>query len=166
MIKHASWVHGNAVVTELPSGLYVQHWGWGTELAFTYRLGQSPAKAWCHIPIPTPVIVDNVRLKAQTFFLMFKTGQHAAIDNIHVFDGPHKVHGWDVIEGSNYAARRTGDHSRGLDSSNVFVLPEPHEVMFGLSLAFAIAPVSVNTSLPLKDPEGSVLITGAGADLF
>lgn len=166
MIKHASWAHGNAVVTELPSGLLVRHWGWGTEMQFTFNQGQTPPKAWCHIAIPTPVIVDNVRLKVQTLFLLFKTGQHAAIDNLHVYDGPNKVHGWDVVPGGNNAARRTGNHSTSIDPSNLFTLPAPHSVAFGMSISFSITPVAVNTSSPPVDPEGTVLITGAGADFF
>lgn len=166
MLKYASWVHGNALVEELPQGILKRHWAWGTELQFIFGPGESPVGTWCHLPIPTPVILNDSRLKVQTLFLLFKTGQHAAIDNLHVFDGPNKVHGWDIVPGSNMSARRSGDHSRSIDAQNTFTLPTPHELAFGLSIAFTFRPVAVNTSLPQVDPEGTLLITTAGADFF
>ena len=166
MIKHASWAHGNAVVPELQSGLLIRHWGWGTQMQFTFALNQSPQPAWCHIPIPTPVIVDGVRLRVQTLFLLFKTGQHAAIDNVHIFDGPNRIHTWDANIGAGGAGRRTGDHSRGTDPVNTLTLPNPHSVMFGMSIAFTFVPVALSTASPPVDPEGTLLITAAGADFF
>lgn len=167
MIKHAAWVHGNAVVTELPSGLLVRHWGWGTEMQFTFNAGQSPPAAWAHIPIPTPVIVNDVRLKVRTLFLLFKTGQHAAIDSIHVFDGPNRIHAEDFVNGNGPSPlRRTGNHSTGIDGRNTITLAADHEVLWGLSIAFKMAPVAVTVSSPPVDPEGTVLITTAGADFF
>ena len=166
MIKHASWAHGNAVVAELPSGLIIRHWGWGTQMQFTFAQNQSPPAAWCHIPIPTPVIVNDVRLKVQTPFLLFKAGQHAAIDNVHIFDGPNRIHTWNTVVGNNAAGRRSGDHSRGIDSVNTLTLPNPHSVIFGMSIAFTFVPVALTTSSPPVDPEGTLLITTAGADFF
>jgi hypothetical protein len=166
MIKHASWAHGNAMVPELQSGLLVRHWGGGTQIQFTFGLNQTPPAAWCHIPIPTPVIVNDVRLRVQTLFLLFKTGQHAAIDNVHIFDGPNRIHTWDANIGSGGAGRRTGDHSRGTDPVNTLTLPNPHSVMFGMSIAFTFVPVALTTSSPPVDPEGTLLITAAGADFF
>ena len=166
MLKYASWVHGNAVALESPNNILLRRWGSGTEMQFTFAPGVSPPGTWCHIGIPTPVIVDGARTKVQTLFLLFKTGQHAAIDNVHIFDGPNKIAGWDVIAGRNYAARRTGDHSRSIDAQNTFTLPASREVSFGLSISFTFRPVALNTSLPAVDPEGTLLITTAGADFF
>lgn len=165
MLKQASWIHGNAVVAEEPEKVNVKHMGWGTELFFVTGLGRPPAKSWCHIAIPTPVIVNDVRLKVQKLFLLFKTGQHAAIDDIHVYDGPNRIATWDVVAGSNYSARRTGDHSKGIDGQNTFTLDAPHEVNFGLSISFTFAPVTVSGGL-IPDLEGKLLVTTAGADFF
>ena len=167
MTKHASWAHGNAVVTELPSGLLVRHWGGGTEVQFTFAANQTPPGAFCHIPIPTPVIVDDVRLKVRRLFLMFRTGQHAAIDSVHVFDGPNRIHVEDFFPGvGSTGPRRSGNHSNGIDSMNTITLGADHDVLWGMSIAFKIVPVALTTSSPPVDPEGTVLITTAGADFF
>lgn len=166
MIKQASWVHGNAVILEEPARVNVKHMGWGTELHAPPQFFGAPTSfsTWCHIAIPTPVIVDDVRLKVQNIFLLFKAGQHAAIDNIHIYDGPKKIAAWNVIAGSNYSARRTGDHSFTIDNQNTFQLPEPHEVVFGLSISFTFLPYDITG--PLPDAEAMLLITSAGADFF
>ena len=167
MTKQASWAHGNAVVTELPSGLLVRHWGGGTEMQFTFEAGQSPPAAWAHIPIPTPVIVNDVRTKVRTLFLLYKTGQHAAIDSVHVFDGPNRIFMQDFNPGGGgNGPRRSGNHSTGIDSTNTITLPADHEVLWGLSIAFKMVPVAITVSSPPVDPEGTVLITTAGADFF
>jgi hypothetical protein len=164
MLKYASWIHGNAVVLEDPSSILIRRWGWGTEMQFTFAPGTTPPGTWCHIAIPTPVIANDVRLKVQKVFLLFQTGQHAAIDNIHIYDGPKRIFAADVVPGSNSSARRTGDHSQSIDAQNTFALPTPHEVSFGLSVSFTFRPVALNTSLRLVDSEGKLLITTAGAD--
>ena len=167
MIKHASWAHGNAVVTELPSGLLVRHWGGGTELQFTFAANQNPPEAWCHIPIPTPVIVNDVRMKVRRLFLLYRTGQHAAIDSVHIFDGPHRIHMEDFRPGGGgNGPRRSGNHSNGIDPTNIITLGADREVLWGLSIAFRIVPVAITISSPPVDPEGTVLITAAGADFF
>jgi hypothetical protein len=166
MLKHASWINGNAVVVEEPNNILVRHWGWGTEMQFTFAPGVAPRGTWCHIALPTPVIINDVRLKVQKLFLFFKTGQHAVIDNIHIYDGPGKIAAWDAVPGGNISARRSGDHSRSIDDQNTIILPDPHEVSYGISISFTFRPLSVNTSLPLVDPEGKLLITVAGADFF
>ncbi|HEY0661164.1 MAG TPA: hypothetical protein VGD21_07595, partial [Lysobacter sp.] len=114
----------------------------------------------------TPVIINDVRMKVQRLFLLFKTGQHAAIDNIHVWDGPKRIATFDTVPGSSTSARRTGDHSGGVDAQNMITLPSVHEVSLGLSISFTFRPVALNTSLPSVDPEGTLLITAAGADFF
>ena len=166
MIKYASWVHGNALVLETPNNILITRRGQGTEMMFTFGPGISPQGTWCHIAIPTPVIINDVRMKVQTLFLLFKTGQHASIDNIHVWDGPKRIAKFDVVAGSSNSARRTGNHSQVIDAENTITLPTPHEVLFGLSISFTFRPVAVSTSLLKPDPEGSLLITTAGADFF
>ena len=54
----------------------------------------------------------------------------------------------------------------GIDSVNTLTLPNPHSVMFGMSIAFTFVPVALNTISPPVDPEGTLLITAAGADFF
>jgi hypothetical protein len=72
MLKHASWINGNAVVVEEPNNILVRHWGWGTEMQFTFAPGVVPRGTWCHIVLPAPVIVNDVRMKVQKLFLFFQ----------------------------------------------------------------------------------------------
>lgn len=166
MLKHASWAHGNAVALEDPTNIILRHFGWGTEMQFLLSSGAAPTGTWGHIPIPTPVIINDVRLRVQKFFLLFKTGQHAAIDNIHIYDGPNRIFAQDFVAGTGSLARRTGDHSRRITSDNTFTLPAPIEPQFGLSISFSFRPLAVNTTLRPVDPEGKLMITTAGADFF
>jgi len=166
MLKHASWVHGNAVVVEDPGSVTLRHVGMGTEMFFKFALGGRPTGTWCHIPIPTPVIINDVRLKVQTLFLMFQTGQHAAIDNVHIFDGPSRIAMFDAAIGSGGAGRREGNHLQSIDAANTITLQAPHEVIFGMSISFTFRPVAVTTTLPGGDPEGRILISSAGADFI
>lgn len=167
MTKQASWAHGNAVVTELPSGLLVRHWGGGTEMQFTFEAGQVPPAAWAHIAIPTPVIINDVRTKVRNLFLLYKTGQHAAIDSVHIYDGPNRIHTEDFVNGGGPSPlRRTGNHSTAIDSRNTITLAADHEVLWGLSISFKMTPLAITVSSPPVDPEGTVLITTAGADFF
>lgn len=164
MLKYASWVHGNALVLETPKDILVMRRGQGTEMQFTFAPGTTPQGTWCHIAIPTPVILNDVRMKVEKLFLLFKTGQHASIDNIHIWDGPTRIAKFDVTHGSNYSARRTGNHSLSVDDRNTITMPAAHEISFGLSISFTFIPVALNTSLIMVDPEGTLLVTAAGAD--
>jgi hypothetical protein len=86
MALHASWVHGNAVTVENPGSLdRVGHFGWGGDMAI--KPGQS---SWFHVPLPTPVIVSDVRSKLIRVFVMFKADS-CSIRNVHVYDGSSKV---------------------------------------------------------------------------
>ena len=126
MLKQASWTHGNSLTVETPQNLAsIIHIGWGTELRFV------PGKSsWCHIPIPTPVIVDNQRLKVQKLFLFFnvKEGQ-GSIRNIHVYDGPSRIQ---TVDGLTLKC----DHVGCIDNVNTITLQNQHSVLFGLSISF------------------------------
>jgi Family of unknown function (DUF6623) len=67
MALHASWIHGNAVRVETPENFKsIRPIGSGTDLEFV------PSRlSWLHIPVPTPVFVRDVRVKVQSFFLLF-----------------------------------------------------------------------------------------------
>lgn len=164
MLKYASWVHGNALTLETPNNILIMRRGHGTEMQFAFSLGATPAGTWCHIAIPTPVIVNDVRMNVQKLFLLFRAGQHASIDNIHIFDGPKRILALDVVPGGSSSERREGNHANLIDDRNTFSLPAPHEVSFGISISFTFKPVALNTAS--VDPEGKLLVTTAGADFF
>jgi Family of unknown function (DUF6623) len=153
MLKQASWTHGNSLTVETPQNLAsIIHIGWGTELRFV------PGKSsWCHIPIPTPVIVDNQRLKVQKLFLFFnvKEGQ-GSIRNIHVYDGPSRIQTFDGLT-------LKGDHGGGIDSVNTITLQNQHSVLFGISISFLFQ-AAIGIDSPIPPP--LLTVTTAGADFL
>jgi hypothetical protein len=91
MSLYASWVHGNAVTVEAPQNLdRVGHYGWGGDMAI------KPGKdSWFHIPVPTPVIVNDARSRLdQEFNGLLLEGEHrTGLDgqNTFVLTAPHTV---------------------------------------------------------------------------
>ena len=153
MLKQASWTHGNSLTVETPQNLSsITHIGWGTELRF------SPGKSsWCHIPIPTPVILDDKRAKVKTLFLFFnvKEGQ-GQIKNIHVYDGPFRIQTFDNLS-------LKGKHDDKIDKVNTISLPNQHDVLYGMSMSFYfIAATGIDSPIPPP----LLTITTAGADFL
>lgn len=107
-IAHAMWVHGSSVQLEdLPrtegGGSIPSSWGhedeYGVDIlrrGFCARCnprGTPPSSMltwWFHFAIPTPVIVDDRRLKAGAVGVRFLTND-AAVRAIHVYDGEIKI---------------------------------------------------------------------------
>jgi hypothetical protein len=153
MLKQASWTQGNSLTVETPQNLAsIVHMGWGTELRFI------PGKSsWCHIPIPTPVIMNDARAKVQRMFLLFKCKSgDGEIRNIHIYDGPNRIDIRDNIHLS-------GDHGGGIDAVNTITLPTPHEVLWGMSISFFFqAAIGFDSRIPPP----MLTITTAGADFI
>ncbi len=125
MSLHASWIHGNAVKVETPGNLVrMGHFGWGGDMDFIDSTG-----TWLHIPLPTPVIVGDVRTKIGTVFLMFKS-ENCAIHQLHVYDGAGKVAEFNQM-------LHTGDHLTGLNAQNTFHFV-PHTVLWGMGISFFV----------------------------
>jgi hypothetical protein len=123
MPLHASWTHGNAVRVESPENFKsIKPMGWGTDLEFI-----PDRQSWLHIPVPTPVIVKDVRVKVQTFFLLF-TSDSAFLNEVHIFDGPARIQTF-LTHG------KWGKHGNGIDADNTFKLSTPHSVAWGMSIS-------------------------------
>src|SRR5437870_3929691 len=79
-LKAAIWTHGTIVEPEeTPDSTSRKGWG----ISFTGRPGTSN---WFHIPVATPVILDDLRPPLVKVFVFYKTGA-SRITNIHVYDG-------------------------------------------------------------------------------
>jgi hypothetical protein len=87
-IHHAMWTHGCGIQIETPSRFAsVTRYGFYTAL-----VGKANTSSWVHFQIPTPLIVDNVRLKANSVLLSFKTSAaDAQVKAVHVYDGATKI---------------------------------------------------------------------------
>jgi len=81
------WTHGTSV--------QIQDKAWETK---AFREGHSTRVipsgdnnvGWLHFAIPTPVMVDDPPLKAQSALLRFGAGPQASIIHFQVFHGIHK----------------------------------------------------------------------------
>jgi len=153
MLKQASWTHGNSLTVETPQNLSsITHIGWGTELRFA-----SGKSSWCHIPIPTPVIVNDQRLKVQKLFLLFNVKEaQSRIMNIHIYDGPNRIQTFDGLS-------LKGDHSGGIDDVNTITLQKQHEVFYGVSISFFF---QAATGIDSPIPPPLLTVTTAGADFI
>lgn len=151
MALYASWTHGNSIVVENPENLArVGHFGWGGDM-----LIQPGKGSWFHIPVPTPVIVNDVRTRLLRVFLLFRIdpGQ-GEIRNVHVYDGVGKFQAFDGLH-------LQGDHGGGLDGSNTFNLPTPHTVVFGIGISFFFqAAVGFDSAIP----PAHLIVSTAGGD--
>jgi hypothetical protein len=158
-LKAAMWVHGTVVEPEYISNL--QSWirrGWGTHF-----IGNPGTDNWFHIPITTPVILDDSRLQLVKIFVFFDSdlgtsaGDRPAIMDIHIYDGGNK------IKEFNNLPALAGKHNAAIDSSNSFDVTPPIPILFGLSF-------SVHVRFPPSYPSGvlvnhEIVFTTAGADL-
>lgn len=124
MAMHASWVHGNALTVESPENLDREgHFGWGADMQIKPGTG-----SWFHIPIPTPVIVNNARTTLGRVFLLFSSSS-GSIRHVHVYDGSFKIKEFENLF-------LDGDHRVSLDAQNMLILPQPHVVLFGIGISF------------------------------
>jgi len=87
-IPYASWIHGHSMQIEYPDRIsYVRRIGWGINL-----VGWPGTSNWFHFAIPTPVIIDDVRLRIDSVILNFRTGSTDAwVRHVHIYDGGGKI---------------------------------------------------------------------------
>jgi hypothetical protein len=87
-ISYASWIHGHSMQIEYPDRI-VSEWRAGFALKIE---GMPGTDNWFHFAIPTPVIIDDVRLRADAVMLRFLTGSvDAFVRDVHVYDGETRI---------------------------------------------------------------------------
>jgi hypothetical protein len=147
VLTAAMWVHGSMVEAEYAVESVTRK-GWGTHF-----FGRPLTNNWFHIPIPTPVIFDEIRPQLVKVFVFYRA-TYTMITDVHIYDGSRQVK---VFDGLNVS----GDHSVDIDSSNSWDITPPLDITFGLG-------VSVGVAFLLHDPDSSglpeILFTTAGAD--
>jgi hypothetical protein len=122
------WMQGNALIVENPASVAkISHVGWGTTV-----YGISSHTAWFHIPVPSPVVLNNRRPSLSAVFLMFDIGPGMGyISNVHLYDGAYSF-----MQFNNLA--RTGNHRTSPDSVNSFALSAPHPIYQALGISFKV----------------------------
>ena len=88
MLEKAMWAHGHSMIVERPQDL-ASAWRAGF---FIRVIGKRGSTNWFHFPIPTPVIVNNNRLRIDSAMLRFRSlSTLAEVTNVHVFDGENRI---------------------------------------------------------------------------
>ncbi|MBN1509400.1 MAG: hypothetical protein JW955_21315 [Sedimentisphaerales bacterium] len=87
-ISYASWIHGHSMQIESPDRLArLIRVGW-----CVFVEGKPGTENWFHFAVPTPVIIDDVRLQADSVMLRFATGSvDAFVRDVHVYDGRTRI---------------------------------------------------------------------------
>jgi hypothetical protein len=126
-LAHAMWIHGHSMQIEYPDKV-AAIWRAG----FYIRVDGKPGtKNWFHFAIPTPVIVDDNRLRADSVMLQCRTGStDAVITAIHVYDGAAKI------------AEHNGVNKSGNLGFQRFIIPAKGglkpEVRFGIGISIGV----------------------------
>jgi len=93
-LAHAMWVHGHSMQIEYPERLSTV-WRAG----FYIRVEGNPGQDnWFHFAIPTPVIVDDNRLRVGSVMIRFRCGSSDAyVRAVHIYDGETKIASHDSL---------------------------------------------------------------------
>jgi hypothetical protein len=93
-IAYASWIHGHSMQIEYPDRLDRQlRIGW-----CAYVQGKPGTENWFHFAVPTPVIINDVRLQVDSVMLCFKTGSiDAFVRDVHIWDGWARIAEFNAI---------------------------------------------------------------------
>jgi hypothetical protein len=123
-LAYASWIHGHSLQIEYPERVInVRRAGFSISLE-----GKPGSSNWFHFAIPTPVIINDVRLRAESVMLVFKTGSvDAFVRDIHVYDGATRIA---VHDGVNLSK----DHP-----FERFVIPDTPQIGLGLGISIGVA---------------------------
>ena len=89
-LAHAMWVHGHSMQIEYPDRLYsIKRRGMYIRVD-----AKANTTNWFHFAIPTPVIVNDNRLRADSVMVRFRMGSAEPdgwVNAIHVWDGERNI---------------------------------------------------------------------------
>ncbi len=123
-IAYASWIHGHSMQIEYPDRLASQ---WRAGFSFTVE-GKPGTSNWFHFAIPTPVIINDVRLRADSVMLSFRTSSvDAIVRDVHVYDGSTVIAAHNNIK---------------LTKENLFVrlmIPDRPEIWVALGISIGVS---------------------------
>jgi hypothetical protein len=157
MTLQAVWVHGQAVVPNVPydeqGNPLAGYIGSGSSDGAEFR-GLASAQAWFHFPIATPVIHNGVRIRLVKAFVLFRSDPSVLITEVHIWDGPRRIDAFSPLDGV------TGVH----DGSRLLADLVPNVTMWTVAATPEIfwgVCVSVRVHF---NQEGSITFTTAGLD--
>jgi hypothetical protein len=123
-ISYASWIHGHSMQIEYPDRI---DFTW--RAGFYIRIEGKPGTTnWFHFAIPTPVIIDDVRLRIDAAMLRFVTGSVDAF-----------VRDVDVYDGEKLIASHKNVNLSEENAFAKFVVPERPLVRWGIGISIGVA---------------------------
>jgi hypothetical protein len=141
-IKHAAWTHGLGIELESRSWTALRQ-GFYT----TVTPSNEGTFGWVHFVIPTPVIVDGTRLKAELAMVRFSAGSGAKITNFHVYDGETRI--------AEYNGLSLSGNLQVIKKA----VPNNHEVLWGTA-------ISLGVQFTGTGPNDFVQFISAGIDFY
>ncbi len=124
MLEQAMWAHGHSMMVEAPWNI-ASEWRAGF---FIRVVGRRGTTNWFHFAIPTPVIINDNRLRIDSAMLRFRSGSNLAdVTNVHVFDGENRIFAADNLDLSPNAL-----------GFNRFTLPNKPEVLWGVGVTVGV----------------------------
>jgi len=142
-VSYASWIHGHSLHVEYPDRIASERRA-GFSISLTGKPGTSN---WFHFAIPTPVIINDVRLRIDSAMLCFRTGSvDAFVRDVHVYVGMNLIA---VHDGVNLS----------LDNLLTrFVVPNTPAIGMGLG-------ISVGVGFGVESMDHHIEFISAGCDL-
>ena len=124
-ISYASWIHGHSMQIEYPDRIAYQR---RTGMSFDIE-GKSGTDNWFHFAIPTPVIINDVRLRADSIMLRFKTYSiDAFVRDVHVYDGETTIAEYNAV---NLSLVQNDPFVR-------LVVPDKPLMLYGLGISLGV----------------------------
>lgn len=138
------WAHGHSMIIEFPDRIKSE-WRAGF---FIRVIGKQNQTNWFHFAIPTPVIVNDNRLRIDSVLLRFRSNSNRAdVTNIHVYDGETKIASHD---GLNLSPSGWGMHR--------FNVPSNRNVLWGIGISVGVRFTGSN------DNQNTMEFSSAGCD--
>ncbi|BBC26490.1 DUF6623 family protein [Pseudanabaena sp. ABRG5-3] len=123
-LAHAMWIHGHSMTIERTDRVALLE-----RKGFFIRVIGFPFSAnWFHFAIPTPVIVNDDRLRVGSVLLRFRTGSGTFLKAVHVWDGETRILTDDSID------PETSEDFR----MSRFDVPDNPEVRWGVGISLNV----------------------------
>ena len=142
-IPYASWIHGHSMEIEYPELIAS-----AIRRGYAYEIEGKPGTSnWFHFAIPTPVIINDVRLQVASIMLRMTTGSiDSFVRDVHIYDGERRiaVHNEVYLVEDNWFVR--------------FEVPETPYLLWGLG-------ISLGVGFGVEMMSHTMSFISAGADL-
>jgi len=122
-ISYASWIHGHSMEIEYPDRMAS-----AIRRGYAYQVEGKPGTTnWFHFAIPTPVIINDVRLQIASVMLRMTTGSiDSFVRDVHIYDGEKRI----AVHNEVYLVEENGLAR--------FEVPETPYLLWGLGISLGV----------------------------